>query len=162
MDYSNPLSLPTHIPVPKSWMHYGNRLTYCLAGLIDHSQGKHFYLHPQTNWSKNANVVISILFHHIRERLKACGKDSRPSTLYLQADNCSGENKNKYMFAFLSLLVSLGIFQEIFLSFLLVGHTHEDIDQLFSTAQTKFKRSTIHTPRYLFLLPHVSIYLMFI
>jgi len=33
------------------------------------------------------------------------------------------------------------------LSFLLVGHTHEDIDQLFSTAQTKFHTSSIHTSR---------------
>jgi hypothetical protein len=72
----------------------------------------------------------------------------RPSVLYLQADNCAGENKNKFMFAFLSLLVSLDIFQDVFLSFLLVGHTHEDIDQMFSAAQTKYKCSTIHTPRY--------------
>ncbi|KIC70666.1 hypothetical protein DB44_GU00020 [Candidatus Protochlamydia amoebophila] len=67
--------------------------------------------------------------------------------LYLQADNCAAENKNVYMLAFLSLLVSLDIFQEVYLSFLLVGHTHEDINQLFSTAQTKFHTSSIHTPR---------------
>ncbi|ELR23725.1 uncharacterized protein ACA1_073720 [Acanthamoeba castellanii str. Neff] len=91
IDYSNPLPLPTHTPVPKAWMHFGNQFT--------------------------------------------------------MADNCAAENKNVFMLAFLSLLVSLDMFQEVYLSFLLVGHTHEDINQLFSTAQTKFHTSSIHTPR---------------
>ena len=34
--------------------------------------------------------------------------------------------------AFLSLLTVLGVFEEIQASFLLVGHTHEDIDAYFS------------------------------
>jgi hypothetical protein len=51
------------------------------------------------------------------------------------------------MLAFLSLLISLDVFEEVYLSFLLVPH--EDIDQLFSTAQTKFHYLSIHTPGYL-------------
>jgi len=149
IDYSNPLPLPTHSPVPKAWMHYGNRFTMVLGGLIDHSHGKHLFLHPQPFWPKDANLVISTLFHHIRARLLTnTTPNTRPSVLYLQADNCAAENKNVYMLAFLSLLVSLDVFQEVYLSFLLVGHTHEDIDQLFSTAQTKFHTSSIHTPAY--------------
>jgi len=120
-----------------------------LGGLIDHSHGKHLFLHPQPFWPKDANLVISTLFHHIRDRLLTnTTPNTRPSVLYLQADNCAAENKNVYMLAFLSLLVSLDVFQEVYLSFLLVRHTHEDIDQLFSTAQTKFHTSSIHTPVY--------------
>ncbi|WAR06068.1 hypothetical protein MAR_021437, partial [Mya arenaria] len=44
----------------------------------------------------------------------------------------SGQNKNRYMLGFLAMLVHLGVFRKIKLSFLMVGHTHEDIDQLFS------------------------------
>lgn len=56
----------------------------------------------------------------------------RPSILFLQMDNCGSENKNKYTLAFLSYLLYLGYFKEIHLSFLPAGHTHEDIDQMFS------------------------------
>src|SRR4051812_14611711 len=38
------------------------------------------------------------------------------------------------------------------MSFLIVGHTHEDIDQLFSSAQTKFRTASVHTPVYVPLL----------
>ena len=47
-------------------------------------------------------------------------------------DNCFRENKNKYLFGYLSYLVQCGIFNMIEVSFLPVGHTHEDIDQFFS------------------------------
>jgi hypothetical protein len=56
-----------------------------------------------------------------------------PSVLHLQFDNCSHENKNKYMLAYCHWLVFNQVFRSITISFLLVGHTHEDIDQMFST-----------------------------
>ena len=37
-----------------------------------------------------------------------------------------------YVFSFLKSLIDCGIFEEIFLNFLPVGHTHCDIDQMFS------------------------------
>ena len=52
--------------------------------------------------------------------------------LYLQLDNSAKDNKNKYLMAFFSLLTAHSIFKEIQASFLLVGHTHEDIDAYFS------------------------------
>lgn len=61
------------------------------------------------------------------ERLQA---QSLPSTLTLQLDNASGDNKNRWVFVFCSLLVYRAIFREIYINFLIVGHTHEDIDAL--------------------------------
>ena len=52
-------------------------------------------------------------------------------TLYIQTDN-AGDNKSKYMFAFLMMLVKEGVTKTVVLSMLLVGHTHIDIDQIFS------------------------------
>ena len=66
-----------------------------------------------------------------------------PPTLQIQADNTTRENKNVYMFALCAALVGLGFFQEVGLYFLLVGHTHEDIDQRFSTISNTLKRSDI-------------------
>ena len=60
-------------------------------------------------------------------------------------DNCSRENKNKYVFAFCALLVELGIFRKIKVSFLMVGHTHEDVDQMFSRYSTHLGRSDSFT-----------------
>ena len=47
------------------------------------------------------------------------------------------------MFAFYATLVGLGYFAEVYLSFLLVGHTHEDIDQRFSVISDTLKRHGI-------------------
>jgi hypothetical protein len=52
-----------------------------------------------------------------------------PRKLYLQFDNCVRENKNRFVFGALALLVHWGIFDEVEVGFLLVGHTHDDIDQ---------------------------------
>ena len=47
------------------------------------------------------------------------------------------------MFALCAILVGLGYFAEMYLSFLLVGHTHEDIDQRFSVISRTLKRQDI-------------------
>ena len=54
-----------------------------------------------------------------------------PPILRVQLDNCAKDNKNRYVFAYWSLLVAKGIFKEVFVFFLLVGHTHDDIDASF-------------------------------
>jgi hypothetical protein len=61
-----------------------------------------------------------------------------PRTMWLQFDNC-GENKNKEMFAYLSLLIENHIFDEIEVGFLIVGHTHSSIDQYFSVISKAIK-----------------------
>ena len=65
--------------------------------------------------------------------------ESLPPTLNLQLDNASGDNKNRWVFAFCSLLVYRAIFREIYINFLIVGHTHEDIDALFGRWSTRLK-----------------------
>jgi hypothetical protein len=70
-------------------------------------------------------------------------KDRLPPTLRIQADNCTRENKNIYMFALCAALVRLGYFQEVQLCFLIMGHTHEDIDQCFSIISNTLKKTNI-------------------
>ena len=106
IDYSNPISLPSHMPVPKSWMHYGNRFTYSFGGLIDHYQGKHLFLHPQSFWPKDSNLTITNLFSHICYRILNTDPSHRPSILYLQADNCWSEKKNVWLETLTKTLVS--------------------------------------------------------
>lgn len=57
-------------------------------------------------------------------------------------DNTSKDNRNNIMWGFLGSLVELGLCKEVELSFLPVGHTHEDIDAFFSriAAQIRSKK----------------------
>ena len=55
-----------------------------------------------------------------------------PKKLFLQLDNSAKDNKNRYVMAFCSLLTVRRIFKEVTVGFLVVGHTHEDIDAHFS------------------------------
>jgi hypothetical protein len=54
-------------------------------------------------------------------------------------DNCVKENKNRYLLAFLSLLMAKKVFEEVKLGFLVVGHTHEYIDGCFGYSSKKLK-----------------------
>ena len=70
-----------------------------------------------------------------------------PQELYIQADNCWRENKNRWVMAFCSWLVMMGIFRRVTLSFLIQGHTHEDIDHQFSGIARKYNQTILWTLR---------------
>ena len=55
-----------------------------------------------------------------------------PRKLFFQVDNSAKDNKNQYVMAFFSLLTAERIFKEVTVKFLIVGHTHKDIDAHFS------------------------------
>ena len=52
-----------------------------------------------------------------------------PPILFVQLDS-SSDNKAYVVLAFMSFLIEKGIFKDISLNFLLVGHTHEDIGRV--------------------------------
>ena len=47
------------------------------------------------------------------------------------------------MFAYLNMLVELGNFQKVKVGFLLVGHTHDHIDQMFSCFAVTLGRKNV-------------------
>ncbi|KAL3695571.1 hypothetical protein R1sor_009647 [Riccia sorocarpa] len=55
-----------------------------------------------------------------------------PPNLYIQLDNSAKDNKNWAMIPFCSELVARGCCKMITMSFLVIGHTHEDVDVFFS------------------------------
>ena len=61
-------------------------------------------------WPHDTNLSITALLLTISEIAKI---GPLPRRLRLQMDNCVRENKNKYMFGFLSLLVEKKIFSEV-------------------------------------------------
>jgi hypothetical protein len=77
------------------------------------------------------NVTIEVLQRVLTDLSNESG-GPLPETLYLQLDNCGRENKNAAVMAYIGWLVNRKIFASVEVSFLPVGHTHEDIDQVWS------------------------------
>ena len=55
-------------------------------------------------------------------------KKSLPLILHIQMDNYLKGNKCRYAFYFWSLLVANAILEEVYISFMMVGYTHDNID----------------------------------
>ena len=63
----------------------------------------------------------------------------------LHADNCAGQNKNKYMIQYLSWRIKAGLHKKILYSFLPVGHTKFAPDWCFGLAKRTYRRTKIDT-----------------
>ena len=62
-----------------------------------------------------------------------------PRKLYLQLDNAS-DNRSAQFLAFIAFKVEMGSFDKVKVSYLIVGHTHEIIDQWFSVIRKFVKK----------------------
>jgi hypothetical protein len=80
--------------------------------------------------SRRTNVTIEIVHRVVLATLEAEG--ALPPVLHLQLDNTVVKPKSRWLVDYLSLLVSHGVFEQVTLSYLPVGHTIDEIDQLFS------------------------------
>lgn len=92
--------------------------------------------------SRSAEIIS-----HGLSLLVESGYDLRASHLMLQGDNASKELKNACMLHWASCQVATKRAQRCTLSFLSSGHSHEDIDALFSVMASWLEREReLHTP----------------
>lgn len=82
---------------------------------------KNFFFVNHNQYEQGSNMVITVIYH----LLQAFIQDHQrfPKHLHINTDNCGRENKNRYVFSFLSSLVQLEVFSSVTMDFLLVGHT---------------------------------------
>ena len=123
----------------------GRKIKTKLMGALVHHRFAMASLVPM-NAKSGSNLVIEMIHRAMLETYYRCQERQLPfpKTLYLQLDNTSGQNKNNYLMAYLSLLVESNIFTSVCVSFLPVGHTHEDVDQMFKIfKQALLKADTI-------------------
>ena len=82
---------------------------------------------------KGANLMIEVIVGCLDRAVADSRRHRRPlaTHLWIQMDNAGGEGKNQWLMRFLGLLVDRGCFRSCVLSFLQVGHTHEDLDGIF-------------------------------
>ena len=101
------------------------RMKVSFVCTIVHGIEKFFHIVPE-HVCKDSNLSIEL---YQQVLLYVEQKNGRlPPYLYLQHDNCWREYKNMLVLAFLVFLVARGIFVEIIMNFLPVGHTHNDAD----------------------------------
>ncbi len=89
--------------------------------------------------AKDANTVISLLDHFFENH--GLGEKS----VYLTADNCTGQNKNNALIQYLMYRVLMGLHDNIELSFLVVGHTKFSPDGYFGLIRNRYRRSQVYT-----------------
>jgi hypothetical protein len=92
-----------------------------------------------------SNVTIDILHRCMKAELDRTG--TLPKIMFLQLDNTTRQCKSKFVLAWLQYLVQVGVFDEIYVSFLPKGHTHEDIDQFFSCVARYLRGHDCPSPR---------------
>lgn len=107
----------------------GHALKVNLTRVLDHRLRNMLYLFTITERDETgASYDIDAIDPFINHESKA---SPLPSTLYVKLDNCSRENKNWFLFAYIENLVAWSIMDEIEVAILPVGHTNEAIEQAF-------------------------------
>lgn len=87
--------------------------------LINYGMKIYTYTNYYEWWHHDINLVISFLWAHIRGLLLS---GTTRNFLYLHADNCARDNKNRFMFGFLCFLVKKQNFNVIEFHFLSAGN----------------------------------------
>jgi hypothetical protein len=120
-----------------------------LSGVKAHGLGEYFYF-STNEFKTGANLNIECLHRTLIDLRRTYDEEiakpdstfkTFPHTLYLQVDGGS-ENKNRYLKAYCDRLVAFGLFKKVKVAYLMVGHTHEDIDQVLCVVGSKVKCNT--------------------
>ena len=101
------------------------RLRTHVTGILVHMRaphGKHAFAFIDTlQFPHDSNLTLTLLL----KTLVLCSKQRGPSeNLYIQMDNTSRENKNRYILAFCALLVTMKIFKKVHVFFVSVNPYH--------------------------------------
>jgi hypothetical protein len=114
------------------------KISGCLMynGWYENNRKVMFYLNHDI-FENGSNLIVTLVYLLLEEFVKDWSK--LPRKLHLNLDNCWKENKNRFLFSFLASLLQLSIFEEITCDYLMVGHTGNEVDQLFSCLCPQFK-----------------------
>ncbi|KAI4794620.1 hypothetical protein KUCAC02_031949 [Chaenocephalus aceratus] len=87
--------------------------------------------------SKGSNAVIAFLHHFFSQY--GLGEKN----VHLHCDNCSGQNKNRYLLWYLAWRCMVGLHEDISLNFLIAGHTTFAPDWCFGLFKQQFRRTPV-------------------
>ena len=118
------------------------RLTIHLA--MAHGFCCDFYVADDENFFHGASFFCEILTRTLARVAEACRQQGRamPEHLVIQSDHTTAQAKNAETTNFLAALVRKFKFKSCVLHFLRVGHTHEDVDFVFSLLLARVLRKS--------------------
>ena len=93
------------------------------------------------------NLVWTVIWESICRLRRHHG--NYPDVLFILLDNTTGENKTNIMFAMGAWLVATGRVKQVRIFFLMVGHTHIIIDQIFGVVSVSLRGKEILLPQQL-------------
>ena len=89
------------------------RLRTHVTGILLHTKTSHgklaYTFVDLLQWAHDSNLTITLLIRVLMDY----ASNPLPETLYIQMDNTSRENKNKYVLSFCAILVELQIFKKV-------------------------------------------------
>ena len=129
-------------------LHFVTGLKFDIFGVSSTNQCLNFiYGLPEGHLpnEKTANVVFSMLHLAIEKESgsELCSKHH----LLLHADNCAGQNKNRFVLWCLCFRVLLYMNNQVDLFFLIAGHTKNVCDGAFVHVKRRLKVRDVHTPQ---------------
>ena len=91
-------------------------------GCIMHGVGKVMFV-GRPHVGKGSNFTLECLVRSLKIAKEKLG-GALPDVLCIQLDNCTGDNKNRCMFAFCSHLVATCVFRKVSMRPMVVGLAH--------------------------------------
>ena len=129
-----------------------HRIKMHLYGVLVHGRGAYAFTMTDHE-AQGHNSTIQVLHYVLLDLIK---KGPLSRILKLQLDNTTKQNKGQYLFGYLNMLVEYGVFEAVEVSYLPVGHTHEDIDQFFSRISVWLRYTRSHSLTFKHRITHVS------
>ncbi|PXF42478.1 hypothetical protein BWQ96_07787 [Gracilariopsis chorda] len=145
-DFAEKVLLPKLLKQPGQ-LHFVTGLKFDIFGVSSSNEEKNYVFGvPEGHWpnEKTANVVISML-HHVLETQKATNAPGAFARhLKLHADNCAGQNKNRFVLWYLCWRVLMDLNDSIELCFFIAGHTKNVCDGAFGHVKRRLNQTNTH------------------
>ncbi len=147
------MELPVYNKEQPGCTYYFSPMSVYNLGVVDHAHvyddgwvGEHLHYHVYTEGisKKGANNVASLIMK-LLHKLNLLREDSVGGKLNIIFDNCSGKNKNNTVLKLPAWLMAMGYFKEIHFIFLVVGHTKNAADRLFTLLKQEYQKQNLFT-----------------
>lgn len=126
-----------------SIFYYKSKLNVINFTIYDITEKEGFsYLWHEAEAKRGANEIATCVYFHLTKNCK--GKD-----VIFYADNCCGQNKNKFMISMFLYAVEHSDIKSIEINFLIVGHTQNEGDSMHACIESSKKRVLHSGPIYI-------------
>jgi hypothetical protein len=142
-DFKQSITIPKDVNFQASNYFYNSKRNCNVFGVCrEFDNDFDIYIYDEVSGSKTADEILTMLTNSLT---RICFTKEHNFIWYM--DNCSGQNKNRYTVGYaLYLVQALKICSSIRLKFLVVGHTHNNVDRAFAYLERSFCKREIHHP----------------